>query len=395
MQTIISKYKPGNGKSFLLFLASFLVLGSMEAQQRPSKPSSRGTSKPSTASKPSSSRPSASKPSTNKPSASKPSASKPSASKPSASKPSASKPSTNNNKTDIRNAAGNNKKPDINKSDADRKNNISNSGNKTNNIGSNNNKVNVDKSKKNVNINVDNSKDIRINNSRNTSVRRVNNYRPYTRPPYRYGGYRYNCYRPYYYHPYRPFVWGPRWHPWGFFVATLATTAIIISIADNDMPDMNPNGEYFVMADYGYPAQLQRVLSGPYDAMLDGHELVALQDYYYDEGVFYLKVEGGYTVVAAPIGATIKTLPAGYETLTLEDGKTINYYYGGTFYEKTSKGFTVVPPTAGTLVEHLPEGGEEVQMGDVKYVKVGDTYYQPVKENGKDLYEIADVEEDK
>ena len=384
MKTFKSRHQQSTIKTMFICLVSFIVMSTINAQQRPSKPSGGGANKAAPS---------------KKPAANKPAANKPAANKPAASKPSASKTVSSNNKSGIsrpdanKTAAGNNK-PDLNKNNGANKTNISNSGNKTTNVGSNN-KVNIDNSKKNVNINVDNSKDIRVNNSRNTSVRRVNNYRPYTRPPYRYGGYRYNCYRPYFYHPYRPFVWGPRWHPWGFFVTTLAATAIIISLADNDMPDMNANGEYFVMSDYGYPVQVQRVLSGPYDAMLDVHQLVALQDYYYDEGVFYIKVEGGYTVVAAPIGASIKTLPSGYETITLEDGKTINYYYGGTFYEKTSKGYTVVPPTAGTLVEHLPEGGEEVQMGDVKYVKVGDTYYQPVKENGKNLYEIADVEEDK
>ena len=143
----------------------------------------------------------------------------------------------------------------------DRNSNISNSGNRTNNIGSNNNKVNIDNSKKNVNVNVDNSKNIRVNNSRNTSVRR-NNYRPYGRPPYRYGGHSYYCYHPYHYHPYRPFYWGPVWHPWGFFIAALATTAIIVSVNN--------------------------------------------QQYHYDQGVYYMAGNGGYTVVSAPVGATVE-----------------------------------------------------------------------------------------
>lgn len=50
---------------------------------------------------------------------------------------------------------------------------------------------------------------------------------------------------------------------------------------------------------------------------------------------------------------------------------------------------------AGTTVEHISEGGEEVKIGDVKYVKLGETYYQPIQENGKNMYEVADVEEDK
>ncbi|HRI61397.1 MAG TPA: DUF6515 family protein, partial [Saprospiraceae bacterium] len=127
-----------------------------------------------------------------------------------------------------------------------------NSGNKTTNIGGGN-KVNIDNSKTNVNVN--------INNSHNTVVR--HNNRPYGRPPYVYGGRRYYCYHPYHYHPYRPFYWGPVWHPWGFFIATMAATAIIVSVNN--------------------------------------------QQYHYDQGVYYVASNGGYTVVQAPVGATITT----------------------------------------------------------------------------------------
>ncbi len=217
-----------------------------------------------------------------------------------------------------------------------------NVGNKTN-VG---NKVNVDNSKKNVNINVDNSKEINVSNNRNTVVRAGG--RPYGRPPYVYGGRRYYCHGPYFYHPYRPYYWGPVWHPWGFFVATLATTAIIISVEN--------------------------------------------QQYHYDQGVYYVVSNGGYTVVAAPVGATVTTLPQGSQTVVVNE-TTNNYYYGGTYFEKSGGGYTVVAPTAGTVVESLPEGGEEVRIGDVTYVKVGETYYQPIQQDGKDMYEVVQVEE--
>ena len=214
------------------------------------------------------------------------------------------------------------------------------SGNRNTNINSNN---------KNVNINIDNSKDIRINNSRHTTVRH-NNYRPYTRPPYRYGGHRYYCHHVYVFHPYRPFYWGPYWHPWGFFVRTLAATAIIISINN--------------------------------------------QQYHYDQGVYYMAGNGGYTVVQAPVGATVTTLPAEHQTVVVNE-TTNNYYYGGTYYEKSDKGYTVVPPTAGTIVDSLPEGGEEVTIGEQKYVKFGETYYQPIQVDGKNKYEVVEVQDDK
>jgi hypothetical protein len=266
-----------------------------------------------------------------------------------------------------------------------------NAGNR-NNIGNN---VSIDNSRRDVNVNIDNSKDVRINNNRYTSVRRAPNFRPYPRPPYVYGGFRYYSYHPFFYFPFRPFVWGPMWHPWGFFVATLATTAIIVSIVDNDMPAMHDaNG---IMASVGFDSRSFRTGPGLWFfgeiGDREGAEYLG-GEYWYDQGVYYVKSEGGYTVVAAPVGATIKTLPSGYETVKLDDG-SVNYHYGGAFYEKSATGYTVVPPTAGTLVEHVSQGGEEVKIGDVTYVKLGDTYYQPVKVDGKNMYEIASVEEDK
>lgn len=202
------------------------------------------------------------------------------------------------------------------------------------------NKVNVSNNKRgDVNINID--------NSRHTVVR--SNKVAYTRPPYRYGGRGFYCYHPYYYHPFRPFYWGPVWHPWGYFVASLATTAIIISIEN--------------------------------------------QKYHYDQGVYYVESNGGYTVVQAPVGATIKVLPEGSQTVTVNE-TTNNYYYGGTYYEKSDGGYTVVPPTAGTVVENLPEGAEETRVGDQTYVKYGETYYQPVQVDGKNMYEVVEVKQE-
>ena len=70
------------------------------------------------------------------------------------------------------------------------------------------------------------------------------------------------------------------------------------------------------------------------------------------------------------------------------------YRYGGTYYEKSDKGYTVVPPTAGTIVEQLPEGAKEEKVGDQIFMKLGEVYYQPIKKDGKDMYEVVNVEKD-
>lgn len=74
--------------------------------------------------------------------------------------------------------------------------------------------------------------------------------------------------------------------------------------------------------------------------------------------------------------------------------QTTNNYYYGTYYEKSGNGYTVVPPTAGIIVEYLPEGGKAVTVGGQKYVQVGETYYQPIQKDGKNMYEVVEVEDD-
>lgn len=198
----------------------------------------------------------------------------------------------------------------------------------------------------NVNIHVDN-RHVNVHNHRPGYVRPP--MRPYHRPPYIYGGRRYFAFHPYFYHPFRPFYWGPIWHPWGFLVTSLAVTAIVVSIEN--------------------------------------------QKYHYDQGVFYEPSGNGYKVVQAPVGAVVPSVPDNSEHVVINE-TTNNYYYGGTYYEKSGDGYKVVEPTAGTTVEHLPEGAEEVSIGDQKYVKYGETYYQPVQIDGKNQYEVSTVEDD-
>jgi hypothetical protein len=117
------------------------------------------------------------------------------------------------------------------------------------------------------------------------------------------------------------------------------------------------------------------------------------QQYYYNQGVYYVSSTGGYTVVQAPVGATVTTIPDGAETVVINE-TTNNYYYGGTYYAKSDTGYTVVPPTAGTVVENLPPGGKEEKLGDITYVKVGEVYYQPIQKDGKDMYEVVEVKKE-
>lgn len=116
---------------------------------------------------------------------------------------------------------------------------------------------------------------------------------------------------------------------------------------------------------------------------------VADHQYHYDNGVYYEEQSsGGYKVVPAPVGVTVSSIPSGYTTINV-DG-TEYYYYGGAFYTKVSKSYTVVAPPVGATVTKLPEGATEKTVDGQKYMVYDNTYYQPTSENGQDAYVVTD-----
>lgn len=151
------------------------------------------------------------------------------------------------------------------------------------------------------------------------------------------------AYRPYAYHPYHPYRWGPSWHPVGFFLASLAADAYLFSLAG--------------------------------------------QSYYYDDGVYYAPYNGGYDVVAAPVGATVSSLPPGYETVMV--GDDYYYYYGGTFYINTGQAYQVVQAPDGAIVSEVPDGATQQDVDGQDYLVYNNTYYLPVSSNGQDAYQVV------
>lgn len=158
---------------------------------------------------------------------------------------------------------------------------------------------------------------------------------------YHTGGYR--GIHPYYYHPYRPYYWGPHWHPLGFFLGSLAADAIFFSFNN--------------------------------------------QQYYFDDGCFYLPGNGGYSVVPAPVGAIVSSLPPGYETCTV--GDQTYEYFGGVFYVYTGQGYQVVAAPPGAVVSQLPVGAVEQNINGEDVLVYNNTYYQPISQDGQDAYEVV------
>ncbi len=157
-----------------------------------------------------------------------------------------------------------------------------------------------------------------------------------------------NHYQPahaYVYHPYHPYYWGHNWHPLGYFAATLSAEAFMFSLAN--------------------------------------------QQYYYDDGVYYEPSSNGYMAVPAPVGATVSSLPPGYET-TQVDG-VYYYYYGGVFYIDTGNAYQVVQAPFGAVVTQIPDGATQQDINGQSYLFYNNTYYQPVSQDGQDAYEVVQV----
>lgn len=172
--------------------------------------------------------------------------------------------------------------------------------------------------------------------------------RAYTRPPVVYKGRRYYTYHKYYPHYYTAFFYGPRWHPIGFFLSALEGTAIIIDLEN--------------------------------------------RHYRYDAGVFYAPYNNGYQVVPAPPGAYVPSIPEGYQQT--EVGGQTYYYFGGAFFVMNRDQYEVVQAPAGAVVYNLPQGASTVQIDNYNYVEYNGTYYQPIQINGRDAYEVVELEDD-
>lgn len=112
--------------------------------------------------------------------------------------------------------------------------------------------------------------------------------------------------------------------------------------------------------------------------------------YYYSTGVYYtVSISGGqttYTVVPAPIGATLAALPTKCTKIVL-DSNTF-YYCQNTFYqavaqkEKTTY-VVVAKPDKVTVVTTLLASPKPVEISGTTYFVSNNTYYLPYMTSDK------------
>jgi len=146
---------------------------------------------------------------------------------------------------------------------------------------------------------------------------------------------------------------GPMWHPIGFFVATVAVTAIVVSV-------VNKNNEK--------------------------------EEYKYDDGTYYKESsqngQQGYVAVPAPIGVKVPTLPSDNTEITVDNIKY--YYYASTFYTPSGSDYVVVQPPLGAIVPYVPDGYVKKDVDGVQFYLYNNIYYLPKSDNGDIVYEVVE-----
>jgi len=108
--------------------------------------------------------------------------------------------------------------------------------------------------------------------------------------------------------------------------------------------------------------------------------------YYYDDGIYYQPVQGGYQEVYPPVGAAVPQPPDG--SIQIEAGGQTYYYAGGAFYVQQPDGSFVIAPTPiGVVVPELPPGAIQVSAAGTIAYQFNGIYYRPVFVNGVTQYQ--------
>ncbi len=90
----------------------------------------------------------------------------------------------------------------------------------------------------------------------------------------------------------------------------------------------------------------------------------------------------------AVAGATVASLPLGYETAYLSS--QLYYYNKGTFYAATDSGFEVVVAPIGITIRTPPDGAELVTVNGKQYLQTPDAYYLALYSGNGLVYKVVE-----
>jgi len=108
--------------------------------------------------------------------------------------------------------------------------------------------------------------------------------------------------------------------------------------------------------------------------------------YYYDDGIYFQPVGGGYQEVYPPVGVAVPEPPDG--AIAIDAGGQTYYYAGGAFYLQQADGtYATAPTPIGVVLPELPPGAIQVAVKGTVAYQFNGVYYEPVFVNGVTQYE--------
>lgn len=121
-----------------------------------------------------------------------------------------------------------------------------------------------------------------------------------------------------------------------------------------------------------------------------GHMVIVHRgnNFYFDRGVYYRSLNGGYSVVAAPVGIRIRVLPVGFRRIIVAN--QVRYYYQGTYYQQVGEEYETLEPEIGSAVPELPEDNvDEVTLDGQTYYEYDNMLYKKIVTNEGVQYEVV------
>lgn len=110
--------------------------------------------------------------------------------------------------------------------------------------------------------------------------------------------------------------------------------------------------------------------------------------YYYEQGAFWLHQGTIYTVVTAPVGAAVDTLPQGVTRIA--SGTKPVWYFFGIFFGEKDGAYVVIKPPAGLTVFYLPDGYRQEKVQGVARYRFGDVLFKPIFIQGILAYQVVE-----
>ena len=121
--------------------------------------------------------------------------------------------------------------------------------------------------------------------------------------------------------------------------------------------------------------------------------------YYYYDGIYYRPYRyGGYYVCRPPLGTVFAATlfdaamtAVAINTIRDEINRAVEdyYYQNGVFYTRENDEYRVVEAPVGAQIDQIPSDYEEVQINGETYYKVEDTLYKPTVVNGRLVFEVV------